>query len=100
MDSAPVETTPIVDDDYVEAPFVHEQTSQFEVCESSNARNAATASGQSNQAPSIASHVAVPNIPPRPRMNFVKPRQRSERIFKRKLAKNIGSSNSNGFDME
>ena len=61
-----------------------------------NAPNADTASGQSNQAPDIASHVAVPNIPPRPRMNFVKPRQRSERIFKRKLAKNIGSSNSNG----
>ncbi|GKE96774.1 hypothetical protein Tco_1581629 [Tanacetum coccineum] len=28
---ARVDSAPIVDDDYVEAPFLHEQTSQFEV---------------------------------------------------------------------
>ncbi|GKD79971.1 pentatricopeptide repeat-containing protein [Tanacetum coccineum] len=98
---ARVDITPIVDDDYVEAPFLHEQTSQFEVggllmvevkgiMESNH--NAETRATQSSQASDIVPHVVVLDITARPMINFVIPRPRSERIIKKKLAKNGAGS--------
>ncbi|GJX69214.1 pentatricopeptide repeat-containing protein, partial [Tanacetum coccineum] len=64
-------------------------------------RNAKTRATQSSQAPDIVPHVVVLDITAIPMINFVSPRPRSERIIKKKLAKNrIGSLNSNALDSE
>lgn len=147
---AGVDSAPIVDDDYVEAPFLHEQTSQFEVrgwgvvtveVKGLRLRLGERELGiegdlhyfsalvdwvhglmldkvlwsviamQKLQPLKAAKHQTLYHntccrfrlldITAKPRINFVSPRARSERIIKKKLSKNhfgTGSSNSNAFD--
>ncbi|GKC62108.1 pentatricopeptide repeat-containing protein [Tanacetum coccineum] len=108
--NARVDSAPIVDDDYVEAPFLHEQTSQFEVggllmVEVKGLRlrlreGELGIEGDLHHLLHLVDWVHGLMLD-KTEINFVSPRPRIERIIKKKLANNgIGSLNSNALDSE